>query len=205
MDRRTLLTASAAVIGSTVTGCLEGRGFMGDSNTSGGGGGKTGDTGMNNSSDGGGSADNGTKESSETNDDSGNNNEVTGDEDSEATKTDQEDTASDFEARFEVLNIDYTGSPTERASVTFENQTVNITGAVSGSNSCYTARLDAVTIEDRALVVQIESFEDAAENEGCRDAIVEIEYQMSIKITGELPPSVRVEHNGEHVTTEQSS
>lgn len=174
MMRRSLLAFSTGLAGIIAAGCLGGPGS--DDNP----------------------------ENSEEATETDNSEEATGSKETEERGTETENTATDFETSFEVRDVDYIGTPTQRASVTFDNHIVNVTGAVSGSNSCYTARLGGMMIKDQTLVVQVESFEDAAEDEGCRDAIVEIEYHMSVKITGELPASVRVEHNGKHVTTEQS-
>lgn len=126
-----------------------------------------------------------------------------GDDDS-GNETDTEETATDIETRFEVHDID-TGILEESATVEFEDGTVIVTGAILGSNTCYTARLGTVAVDDRTLLVGVESYEDLGENEGCYDAIVGVEYETTVEIHGDLPESVRVEHNGEHVTTEQPS
>lgn len=204
MNRRTVLTSSGTLVGSTVTGCLGDRGVMGAPNGSTKPSGNTSDTSMNNPSDRGDSADDETEGSSEIDAGSGNDNGITSTEDSDTSEPTHEDCGSDLEHHFEVRTIEYVGTPTERASVTFEDRTVTVTGAISGSNSCYTARLNRVTIEDHTLVVQVESFEDAGDDEGCRSAIVEIKYRITVKSTNRLPQSVRVEHNSDHVTTEQS-
>ncbi|MEF8900632.1 MAG: hypothetical protein V5A25_05365 [Halovenus sp.] len=164
MDRRTLLTASVAVIGSAVTGCLENMEFMGDSDDS---------------------------EDNDASDDSND----------QADQDSNHDAESIRETRFEILGSDYEFEIS--ASVTFENEMVTVTGTISGNNTCYTASLDTVTTENHTLLVNIESYEDADENGGCRDAVIGIEYETIAKFDGEPPTEVTVEHNGEKVTTEQ--
>jgi hypothetical protein len=107
------------------------------------------------------------------------------------------------ETRFEIIGESGTGP--ESASVTVEDGTVIVTGTIRGNNGCYTARLAETTIEDDALVVGIESYEDADEDQDCTMAIVYIEYEATVEVHGEGPASVRVEHNGERVTVENSS
>jgi hypothetical protein len=168
MDRRTLLTATFAVIASSVAGCLGTQNTMDNSNDPKEGE-ETTDTETNDSADGGGPG-----------------------------------TTSTLEPDLEILNIEYTGDSNGSASVAFEDHTVAVTGTILGSNSCYTARLDAVRIDDQTLLVQIESFEETAKHEDCRAATVEIEYEMNVEIPGALPAAVRVEHNGEHVMTDHA-
>lgn len=180
MDRRTLLSASLAVIGSTVTGCLEGGGDMGDSNDSG-----------------------GTTDPTNTNypEDGDTSDRTNTDDSSEDERGTTEQTL--FEAHFEVLSESYEGE--ESASVSFDEDTVVVTGIIMGSNGCYTARIDEARIEDNTLAVSVESYENAEEGQDCPTAHIYIEYEATFTLQRDLVESVRVEHNGEHVTTDQSS
>lgn len=186
MDRRILVTSIIAVIGSTVTGCLENGEFMNDSSDSG--------------------------ESSDpadttppSNDDSPEDGDATDvrTNDGDNDRDPNNEGAGVRETWFKVLGSDFEFEVA--AAVTFENDTVSVTGIVQGNNTCYTARLDEVTIEDRTLVVNVESYEDADEDEGCGEAVIGIEYEAVIELDGDLPAEVIVEHNGERVTAEQSS
>ncbi|MFB6299590.1 MAG: hypothetical protein ABEH65_04950 [Halobacteriales archaeon] len=124
---------------------------------------------------------------------------------SEEQSTDDDVTTPSLGSTFEILDVTSTGTTDGSASVTFENQTIIVTGTILGSNSCYTARLGTVTIENGTLLVRIESYEDADENKGCREVIIGINYEVNIEINGDPPSAVTVDHNDEHVTTEQLS
>lgn len=129
---------------------------------------------------------------------------VTGCLESSGTMDETTGSGGSDDAHLEVLGM-HTGDVEESASVRFEDDTVTVTGTILGSNTCYTARIDAVTVEDRTLLVAVESYEDVAEGEGCRDARVAIEYQATVEVHEDPPTSVRVEHNGDPVTTERRS
>lgn len=158
MRRRTLITASFAVIGSVVAGCLE---------------------------------------TSDPMDDSGENT------DPVDTATPDAGNGDGLRTEFTVLDSSHSGE--ESASITFGDGTVVATGTIRGNNGCYTARLGDVTMENDSLVVGIESFEDAEEDMGCTAATIYIEYEATVEISGDRPSSVRVDHNGEPVTTAQAS
>jgi hypothetical protein len=104
--------------------------------------------------------------------------------------------------RFDVL--DERGSGERQASVTFDDGAVIVTGIVRGDNGCYTARLGAAVVDDGRLVVDIESYEDAPGSSGCTGALVFLEYEAVVELRNGPPASVRVEHDGERVTTEPS-
>lgn len=108
-----------------------------------------------------------------------------------------------METDFEIIDESRTGP--ESASVTVDDGTVTVTGTIEGNNGCYTARLAEAVIEDDALVVRIESYEDADENQDCTMAIIYLEYRTTIERRGEVPETVRVEHNGEPVSNDGST
>jgi hypothetical protein len=113
------------------------------------------------------------------------------------------DQGSDImETNFEL--VEESGTGPESAAVTVDDGTVTVTGTIRGNNGCYTARLAGAAIEDDALVVSIESYEDAEDDQDCTMAIIYLEYEASVEIRGEVPTSVRVEHNGERVAIEES-
>lgn len=108
------------------------------------------------------------------------------------------------EMNIEIHSVD-TGDVEESASVSIEGQTVRVTGTIRGANTCYTARIDEVNVEDSTLFVAIESYEDVEEGEGCRDAEVGIEYEAVVEVDGDPPSTVRVEHDGEEIEATERS
>lgn len=175
--------ATAGAVATAVTGCLEAGGALGDTNDAG----RTTDmtdTDTNDPEDGDGT-DGGTETDSGCPDD-----QETGEQPSVCG------------TQFEVTNE--TAGLQESADVTVEDGVVSVTGVISGNNGCYTARLDDAVIEDAVLVLRVESFDDSTEGEFCSQEMVSIEYRATIETAGDRPEAVRVEHNGEPVTTEQA-
>ena len=80
---------------------------------------------------------------------------------------------------------------------------VLVSGTIWGNNSCYTARLGEVVIDDSLLLVCVESYEDRGEDELCMEADYGIDYEAVFKFDGELPTTVTVEYNGQEITSEQ--
>lgn len=183
MDRRSFFMAAFAAV-SSVAGCLENRAATGDPTDS-------------QDTDGG--------DDTDMNDSSGSEKPVNGDgcgDDPADSKND--DGHEDIrETHFEVLGDDFEFDIS--ASVTFDSDTVTVRGTIQGTNTCYTAKLDEVTIENRTLLVNVESSEEPDEGEVCGEAIIGIDYKVVIEFDGDPPTEVTVKHDGQHVTTEQSS
>lgn len=175
MKRRAFLTACVVPVGTPLGGCL--------SDTS--------------------DRDDGTSDRNDT--DEPNGSDDAGDSGGGAGTDGEDDAAGPAirETRFEVCDVGE-GEAGESASVTFEDDAITVVGIITGNNGCYTARIANARIDDNeVLVVAVESYEDADEDEMCTQAIVAIEYKAVVGIDGDLPGSVRVEHDGEHVTTEE--
>lgn len=119
-----------------------------------------------------------------------------------ATATDDGPTVRD--TSLEVLGV-RSSSEDERASVTFEDGSVAVTGTIGGNNGCYTARLAGATIVDGTLTVNVESYEDAGEEQDCTQVLVAIEYRATVEVDGTPPASVTVEHDGDVVSTGRRS
>lgn len=119
------------------------------------------------------------------------------------TPTHQSDTqtTTPMETEFKVIEV-RTSSEEESASVAFDDGTVTVTGAISGSNGCYTARLDEVVRETDRLIVRVESYEDADTDQDCTQAAVIIEYRAVVPVDSPLE-SVSVEHNGEVIASDE--
>lgn len=183
MERRSLLTISATLMGGLLAGCLGDAVRQDDASEPQAG--EHTDTDMTDSGNG---------------DESPDRTEPT-DSSSSDPRTDGGPTIG--EMSFEVLGK--SNAAEESTTVTFDDGSVTVSGTVMGNNACYTARLGDMMIEDGTFVVDIESYENAGEDEGCATVIVFIEYEAIVEIHGPLPESVRVEHNGKEVKTEERS
>lgn len=89
-------------------------------------------------------------------------------------------------------------------NASFEGRTVQVTGTISGSNSCYTAELKDVTLEQDTLAVKIRSFENKS-NELCSMCLSNIEYNTTCTFEDELPSRVVVVHNGKQAMSKRRS
>lgn len=107
------------------------------------------------------------------------------------------------ETSFEILGK--SNAAEESTTLTFDDGSVTVSGAIMGNNACYTARLGNMMVEDGTLVVDIESYENAGEDKSCATVIVFIQYEAIVEIHGPPPGSARVEHNGKEVTTKSYS
>ncbi|UWG52052.1 Uncharacterized protein AArcCO_2774 [Halalkaliarchaeum sp. AArc-CO] len=121
---------------------------------------------------------------------------------------DGDDVAGVRETRFDVLGSAFEFE--EAATVRFEAETVTVSGTIPGDNTCYVAKLESVTLkngtlENGTLVVNVESYEDAGEDEACGEAPIGIDYETVVVFEDELPSAVTVEHDGEQVVSEQRS
>lgn len=113
------------------------------------------------------------------------------------------DGGGDHETRFEVL--DAATEFEESATVTFDDAAVTVTGTIMGNNTCYTAKLGELTVDAQMLRLNVESYEDRDEDEGCGEALIGIDYKAVVRFDGDRPTDVTVEHNGDVMTTAQDS
>ncbi len=104
---------------------------------------------------------------------------------------------------FEVVSQDC-GQGTNDSDVAYGESSVTVEGVVSGSDTCYTARLQDATYDADAdtLTVAVESYVPE-ENEGqaCAQCIVDIQYTATADFEGGLPAKVVVTHGGEEVAS----
>lgn len=104
---------------------------------------------------------------------------------------------------FQVVDVDNTGEP--GADVTFDADTneVRITGTITGSDGCKTAALEAVEHDSGAdevtLAVITKDRPDAGD--ACTQALVYIDYEVTVTFTGGLPSKASVTHDGRGVTS----
>lgn len=124
------------------------------------------------------------------------------DDDEKDSDQDDQDGNNYHAARFEVTG---SNGGEDSASVTFENGSVTVTGTILGNNSCYTARLASVNVENRTLTISVESYEDPPEDAGCMQVIIGIHYEAVVEFDDEPPTKVTVTHNGGEVVTDQRS
>ncbi|WP_049998227.1 hypothetical protein [Halococcus sediminicola] len=86
-------------------------------------------------------------------------------------------------------------SPGNEASVRFADggSRVVVTGTITGSDGCQTAVLDGITMTDSGLEATVATETDADAGAACSQALVGIEYRLSMTL--ETPPeSVTVVH-----------
>ena len=80
---------------------------------------------------------------------------------------------------------------------------VVVDGVVTGRDSCYSARLADVAVEqgdEQTLRIAVEPYVPAEnQGKGCADCIVDVAYQSTVSYEGAGPFTVVVEHEGERV------
>lgn len=102
----------------------------------------------------------------------------------------------DWSADLTPVGIECASEEAGAASVTFEEDRVEITGTIIGADMCYAPRLDRVALDEMGgeLVVVVESFRNADEDTACAECISAIEYVVGVTFTGGLPSKVVVKH-----------
>jgi hypothetical protein len=93
--------------------------------------------------------------------------------------------------------------PTAEVSFDEAEHTVVVTGTIEGTDTCQTASLRRVTYNssDGSLRVDVETT-DREEADGCTQAMVYIDYEVTVQFDGGLPSGVSVSHDGTSVTSE---
>lgn len=97
---------------------------------------------------------------------------------------------------FEILNI---GSETDsnKATITWLERTVRVTGVISGANGCYKAKLQNAEYDSEHDELQVDVKSYNSNPDGfCTQAKVYIDYRASFEFEGGLPRTVIVRHNG---------
>jgi hypothetical protein len=105
---------------------------------------------------------------------------------------------------FTVTNKEL-GDTDGEASVTFEPDTVVVTGTIPGSDSCATATLESASYNpDRDLlsVAVVTVQEETEGTPACEPAFHDIDYRAEIGVDGDLPGTVVVTHDGGEVAWE---
>jgi hypothetical protein len=106
------------------------------------------------------------------------------------------------DASLTVVDI-ASGQERDAADVGVENGTVVVEGTIWGTDGCKTATLDAATYDEQNDTLRITVATTDREDAGdvCSEAIVEIDYRARVTVSGDLPGTVAVVHDGRTVTT----
>ncbi|RRJ33751.1 hypothetical protein [Halocatena pleomorpha] len=124
----------------------------------------------------------------------------------ETATTDAGDTTTDtgtsvFTNRsFDVISTEC-GAGTNESSASFETARIRVTGTITGSDSCYTAKLKRATSKAGTLTVSIQSYK--RENDGpCSMCLTDIKYDAVFEFKNEAPRRIVVLHNDTEVLNE---
>ena len=96
------------------------------------------------------------------------------------------------ERSFEVVGKGC-GTETNEASVSFGRK-VTVTGTITGSDACKTARLAAAEFRDGAFRVVVETADEEGSADVCAQCLTEIDYEATFEFDGNAPGTVIVEH-----------
>lgn len=99
---------------------------------------------------------------------------------------------------FELLGYEFEFE--ESASITIVDRRIRVIGIIQGNNTCYSARVNELTINAGGVIIDIESYEEKSEDDGCYDAEIGIQYKLIIELE-ERPSSVTVTHNNRVIAT----
>ncbi|ELZ27619.1 hypothetical protein C475_06855 [Halosimplex carlsbadense 2-9-1] len=88
------------------------------------------------------------------------------------------------------------GTETDDASVAFDENggTVTVTGTTWGIDTCHTAVLSYVRLDDGALTVAVGSESESGTDTACGQCITEIDYEATVALDSALPREVVVVH-----------
>ncbi|MHB9287010.1 hypothetical protein ACKVMT_08210 [Halobacteriales archaeon Cl-PHB] len=105
---------------------------------------------------------------------------------------------------FEIVDTGPASEDDRSANVTFEtdSQSVIVTGTIIGANGCTTARLGAVEFDREASEVSVDVVtkrKDGTEDKACTQALVGIDYTVTLQFDGGIPDSASVFHDGQGV------
>lgn len=95
------------------------------------------------------------------------------------------------------------GQERDTADVAVENGAVVVEGTIWGSDGCKTATLEAATYDRDSDTLRVAIATTDREDAGdvCTQVIVEIDYQARVTLSGGLPETVTVTHDGRTVTS----
>ncbi|MFC7045659.1 hypothetical protein ACFQH6_09795 [Halobacteriaceae archaeon GCM10025711] len=107
------------------------------------------------------------------------------------------------DSTFEITDA---GCGTETSTATIERSAsekrVVVTGAVTGPNACYRAKLAGAEYDptNDVLRVHVETVDTSGEHEVCAQCQTKIDYEATFSFDGGLPGEVEVQHDGDVVS-----
>jgi hypothetical protein len=93
---------------------------------------------------------------------------------------------------FEITEAEC-GQQTDTADIQVSGSEVVVTGTIWGADTCATAALESVELEDGELTVRVQETERDTE-EMCGQCIVEIDYETTYVFEDDAPDAVAVQH-----------
>ncbi|UPM42764.1 hypothetical protein [Halocatena salina] len=116
------------------------------------------------------------------------------------------DTATDADSptltnrSFDVVSTEC-GAGTNESSASFETARIRVSGTITGSDSCYTAKLKRVVNETGMLTVSIQSYKRESDSP-CSMCLTDIKYDAVFEFENEPPQQVVVLHDDTEVLNE---
>ncbi len=106
------------------------------------------------------------------------------------------DGGTDWTTDFQPINIECAGEQLGSASVSFDEDRIEVTGTILGSDMCYVPQLDTVSYDEmtRELVLVVETVRAAEEGTACAQCISAADYRFVATVTGNSPSTVVVKH-----------
>ncbi|WP_132058046.1 hypothetical protein [Halorussus amylolyticus] len=108
---------------------------------------------------------------------------------------------------FEVTDSEC-GQGSNEATVSFEDESVVVTGTITGSDACQTGTLADTSYDpDEGILDVTVATEEREDTEVCAECITDIDYEATFEFAGGLPDEVSVTHDSmgesETVVTEK--
>lgn len=91
------------------------------------------------------------------------------------------------------------GSGEDVARVAFDGDAVRVDGSLATPTPCHGAALADARLDGTRLVVAVRTTDPSSE--ACVQCLGAVPYEATVRFEGGLPAEVRVEHDGEPVTT----
>lgn len=88
------------------------------------------------------------------------------------------------------------GSGADDAEIAFSADAVRVDGVIGGRDTCDTAELDGVDLDDGTLTVRVATALDPDSGGACAQCLTDIRYEATARFEGDLPDRVEVIHEG---------
>ncbi|MFB6170083.1 MAG: hypothetical protein ABEJ06_02950 [Haloarculaceae archaeon] len=106
------------------------------------------------------------------------------------------DPATPTDTNFRVVDA-YCRSESGGVTVGFTDGEVQVHGRIEAPSGCYTAELAGATVQGDELTVEVRT--ERTDAEGCVQCLYAIEYEASVGVAAGGPETVVVVHDGERV------